>query len=127
MIRAIWILAVAIVGLAGISAGPDGAAAASQSGVASFYWQGQMTASGERFNPAAMTAAHKSPPFGTRVRVTHLASGRSVVVRINDRGPFNDDRLIDVSEQVAELLGFRRSGLARLRVSYLRPAPLDGD
>ncbi len=58
------------------------------SGLASYYWQDQMTASGERFNKNAMTAAHKTLPLGTHVRVTHATSGRSVVVRINDRGPF---------------------------------------
>ncbi|QOC94622.1 septal ring lytic transglycosylase RlpA family protein [Micromonospora craniellae] len=64
---------------------------------ASFYWQGQMTANGETFNPEAMTAAHKTLPFDTRVRVTNPANGKSITVRINDRGPFIEGRCLDLS------------------------------
>ncbi|RIV38959.1 septal ring lytic transglycosylase RlpA family protein [Micromonospora radicis] len=64
---------------------------------ASFYWQGQMTANGETFNPEAMTAAHKTLPFDTKVRVTNPANGKSITVRINDRGPFIDGRCLDLS------------------------------
>ncbi len=74
-------------------------------GIASYYWQGQMTASGARFNPNAMTAAHRSLPFGTRVLVTTIASGRTVTVTINDRGPFVKGRIIDLSSAAAGALG----------------------
>jgi rare lipoprotein A len=90
------------------------------SGLASFYWQDQMTASGERFDRRAMTAAHKTLPMGTRVRVTHLASGRSVVVRINDRGPFKAGRVIDLSEAAAEALNMTRAGLAQVTLDVVR-------
>jgi rare lipoprotein A len=79
-----------------------------QHGVASYYgpgFHGRRTASGERFNAGAMTAAHRSLPFGTRVRVTNERSGRSVVVRINDRGPFGHGRIIDLSSGSARALG----------------------
>jgi rare lipoprotein A len=89
-------------------------------GVASYYWQGQRTATGERFNPEGMTAAHRTLPFGTRVRVTHLGNGRSVDVRINDRGPFIAGRVIDLSRGAAGLLGMHHQGVARVRVTVLR-------
>lgn len=88
-------------------------------GIASFYWQDQMTASGERFDRRGLTAAHKTLPFGTRVRVTHAASGRSVVVRINDRGPFKHGRVIDLSEAAAETIGLVRTGLAPVRLEVV--------
>ncbi len=88
-------------------------------GIASYYWQGQMTASGETFNKRAMTAAHKTLPFGTMVRVTNLNNGRSAVVRINDRGPFKPGRVIDVSEAAAEALDLKGRGLAPVRVDPL--------
>ena len=72
------------------------------SGLASYYWQGQMTATGEIFDKRALTAAHKTLPFGTKVRVTRVDTGESVVVRINDRGPFKPGRVIDLSERAAE-------------------------
>ena len=84
--------------------------AAKLSGVASIYsYSAQRTASGEHFRAAALTAAHRSLPFGTMVRVTNRHNGRSVVVRINDRGPFVHGRVIDVSPAAARALGF--SGL----------------
>ncbi|GIJ79877.1 hypothetical protein Xph01_43090 [Micromonospora phaseoli] len=64
---------------------------------ASFYWQGQMTANGETFNPEGLTAAHKTLPFDTKVRVTNPDNGKSITVRINDRGPFIDGRCLDLS------------------------------
>lgn len=87
--------------------------------VASHYgygdgYGGKRTASGERMNPRAMTAAHKSRPFGSRVRVTHLGTGRSVVVRITDRGPFIKGRCIDMSYGAAKALGM--GGAARVHV-----------
>jgi rare lipoprotein A len=87
-------------------------AAMAQSGIASIYaYAGERTASGERAKPSGLTAAHRTLPFGTRVRVTNKSNGRSVVVRINDRGPFVRGRVIDVTPAAARALGF--SGLAR--------------
>ena len=91
-------------------------------GVASWYgarFHGRTTASGEPYDMHALTAAHPSLPFGTRVRVTNLANGRSVVVRINDRGPFVKRRIIDLSRHAAEHLGFRDAGLAKVRVEVI--------
>ncbi len=102
------------------SAGPRYTGGGSgQTGIASYYWQGQRVASGGRFNPNAMTAAHKTLPFGTRVRVTHVSSGRSVNVTINDRGPFVRGRVIDLSRAAAGVIGMRGSGLARVRVEVI--------
>ena len=95
----------------------------SQSGVASWYggkFHGRKTASGARFNKEAMTAAHKTLPFGTIVRVTHLKSRRSIVVKITDRGPYIRGRIIDLSQGAARKLGMIRSGLAKVRVTVLR-------
>ncbi len=79
--------------------------AAAQSGAASWYGSGSRTANGERFNPNGMTAAHRSLPFGTRVLVKNIRNGRSVVVRINDRGPFVRGRIIDLARGSARALG----------------------
>jgi rare lipoprotein A len=90
-----------------------------QSGIASFYSHaGRKTANGERANPRGMTAAHRSLPFGTRVKVTNKRNGRSVVVRINDRGPFIRGRVIDVTPAGARALGF--SGLAPVGLTVIR-------
>lgn len=89
------------------------------SGVASYYWQGQRVASGGWFNPNAMTAAHKTLPFGTRVRVTHARSGRSVDVVINDRGPFIAGRIIDLSRAAASAIGMTAQGIAQVKVMVL--------
>ena len=89
-------------------------------GVASWYgarFAGRKTASGERFDPDQYTAAHRTLPFGSRVRVTH--DGRSVVVRINDRGPFHDGRVIDLSRAAAEDLGIRHAGQGRVELALL--------
>jgi rare lipoprotein A len=88
-------------------------------GVASFYWQPQRVASGGWFNPNAMTAAHKTLPFGTRVRVTHASNGRSVIVRINDRGPYVRGRIIDLSRAAASIIGMTGQGVARIRMEVL--------
>jgi len=88
-------------------------------GMASFYWQPQRVASGGWFNPNALTAAHKTLRFGTRVRVTNLRNGRSVVVRINDRGPYIRGRIIDLSRRAAGIVGMRKSGVAPVRVDIL--------
>lgn len=88
-------------------------------GVASFYWQPQRVASGGWFNPNAMTAAHKTLPFGTRVRVTHLRNGRSVVVTINDRGPYIAGRIIDLSKAAAGVIGMQGQGIAQVRMDVI--------
>jgi rare lipoprotein A len=90
-------------------------------GVASWYgreFAGRRTASGERFNPGEYTAAHRTLPFGSRVRVTN-AAGQSVVVRINDRGPFHGGRVIDLSQAAAAELGLVRSGSGRVQLALL--------
>lgn len=93
---------------------PGGASA--QSGIASIYCGGR-TANGERAKASALTAAHRTLPFGTLVRVTNQRTGRSVVVRINDRGPFVRGRVIDVTPAAAHALGF--SGLTRVTLAVL--------
>jgi rare lipoprotein A len=87
--------------------------------MASYYWQPQRVASGGWFNPSAMTAAHKTLPFGTKVRVTNVHNGRSAVVTINDRGPFVAGRVIDLSRAAASAVGMISSGLARVRMEVL--------
>lgn len=92
------------------------------SGMASYYGRelaGNRTASGERFDPAQLTAAHRTLPFGSLVRVTNTANGDSVVVRINDRGPFSHGRVIDVSHAAAREIGMHRSGTARVTLALL--------
>jgi len=92
--------------------------ALAQSGIASVYaYDGGRTASGERASPGALTAAHRTLPFGTMVRVTNRSSGRSVVVRINDRGPFVRGRIIDLTPAAARALGF--SGLANVEIDVV--------
>jgi len=96
-------------------------------GKASWYggsFHGRPTASGERFDMDAVSAAHPTLPLPSYVRVTNLENRRSIVVRVNDRGPFRDGRLIDLSVRTAKLLGFYEQGLARVRVEYLSPANL---
>src|SRR5262245_35554695 len=90
-----------------------------QTGLASYYWQPQSLASGGRFDPNAMTAAHRTLPFGTRVRVTHLGNGRSVEVKINDRGPYVAGRIIDLSKAAAGVIGMTAQGVARVVVEIL--------
>jgi rare lipoprotein A len=92
-------------------------ALAEQTGHASWYALHSRTASGEMMNPSAMTAAHRSLPFGTKVLVENLNNGKAVVVRINDRGPFIKGRIIDVSKAAASVLGMLGSGTARVKVS----------
>jgi peptidoglycan lytic transglycosylase len=91
-------------------------------GQASYYGRelaGNRTSSGERFNPMALTAAHRTLPLGSRVRVTNLANGRSVIVRVNDRGPFVRSRLIDVSLGAAREIGMVARGRAQVRLELL--------
>lgn len=97
----------------------------SMQGTASWYGgsdglDGMLTASGEIFNAAAMTAAHPALPFGTKVRVTYLKNGRSVVVRINDRGPFLGNRIIDLSRGAAEAIGLSSDGIGEVKLEILR-------
>ncbi|MFG1223145.1 septal ring lytic transglycosylase RlpA family protein [Xanthobacter wiegelii] len=99
-------------------------------GQASWYgkdFHGRKTANGEIFDMASISAAHKTLPMPSYVRVTNLSNDRSIVVRVNNRGPYVGDRLIDVSYKTAELLGFAKNGVARVRVQYLGRAPLDDD
>jgi rare lipoprotein A len=91
-------------------------------GIASWYgydWAGRKTANGERYNPEGMTAAHRSLPMGTKVRVTNTRNGKSVIVRINDRGPYIGGRVIDLSLGAARILGMMSSGLAPVRIEVL--------
>lgn len=97
-----------------------------QTGTASWYgadFHGRPTASGELFDSEALTAAHPTLPIPSLVQVTNLENGREVIVRVNDRGPFVGERLIDVSRRTAEVLGFEEAGHARVHVRYLGPAP----
>lgn len=92
------------------------------SGNASWYgsqFAGRPTASGERFNPSGLTAAHRTLPFGSKVRVTSPRTGQSVVVRINDRGPFHGNRLIDLSEAAAAKIGLKARGQDRVQLALL--------
>jgi rare lipoprotein A len=91
-------------------------------GIASFYgtkFQGRRTANGEIFNTIEMTAAHRTLPFGTQLRVTNLRNGKSVVVRVNDRGPHLRGRIIDLSKAAAKKIGITRTGTARVKLEIL--------
>ncbi len=95
-----------------------------ETGIASWYgkkFHGKYTANGEVYNMDALTAAHKTLPMPVKVRVTNLENGRSLVLRVNDRGPFVHGRVIDVSRRAAELLGFKQQGIARVRVQLIEP------
>jgi rare lipoprotein A len=131
MTRSCAAVAAVVAGLSGLLGGPSLARAdldaASQRraevGTASWYgprFHGRPTASGERFDQDALTAAHKQLPLGTIARVTNLANGRQVVVEINDRGPFKGRRVIDLSRAAAHRLNMAESGLARVRIDVLR-------
>lgn len=100
-------------------------AAAGDEGKLAWYgkkFAGRRTASGQAFNPEAMTMAHKSLPFGTRVRVTNLKNKRSVVLRVNDRGPTQADRVVDVSAAAARKLGMSRSGVVDAKIEVVTEA-----
>ena len=88
-------------------------------GLASFYTEGMKTASGEKLDGHTLTAAHRTLPFGTRVRVTNVTNGRSVTVRINDRGPFVPGRIVDVSYFAAETLGMTGTGVAKVQLEIV--------
>jgi peptidoglycan lytic transglycosylase len=89
-------------------------------GIASFYTEGQATASGEKFDTHDLTAAHPTLPFGTRLRVTNVATGRSVTVRVNDRGPYVPGRVVDVSHAAANALGMLDSGTAKVKLDVVQ-------
>ena len=91
-------------------------------GVASFYSYDPHTASGEKFNAQELTAAHRTLPFGTRLRVTDVATGRSVTVRVNDRGPFVRGRVVDVSRSAAQTLGITGKGVAKVKLDVVEHA-----
>src|SRR6266550_4039363 len=100
-----------------------------EEGLASWYgddFHGRQTANGEVFDMDSLSAAHPTLPMPSYARVTNLSNGKSLIVRVNDRGPYHGDRLIDVSNKAAELLEFKGNGVARVRVEYVGRAPLEG-
>src|SRR5579864_4070331 len=100
-----------------------------ETGIASWYgptFYGRSTANGERFDADALTAAHRTLPMPVNVRVTNLDNGKSLIVRVNDRGPFAKGRIIDLSERAATLLGYKQQGTARVRVTFVGRADLKG-
>ena len=100
-----------------------------EDGMASWYgddFHGRLTANGEVFDMTSLTAAHPTLPIPSYARVTNLRNGKSLIVRVNDRGPYHGNRLIDVSNKAAELLEFKSNGVARVRVEYVGQAPLEG-
>ena len=109
----------AVAALAMLAGAPQ-AEAAAQTGKASYYKSGHRTANGERFDPHGYTAAHRTLPFGTRVLVTNLDTGISVIVRVNDRGPFIKSRIIDVSYGAAKVLGITATGVATVKIVPLK-------
>jgi rare lipoprotein A len=91
-------------------------------GLASWYKMGTRTANGESYDPMGITAAHPTLPFGTKVRVTNAGNGQSVVVRINDRGPFTGGRIIDLSKGAAKAISMRQAGVATVQIEVLDTA-----
>lgn len=122
MKRKKWLAAACVVALLCSAAGFAEGQLYKENALASYYgeaFQGRPTSSGEIFDMYAMTAAHKTLPFGTMLEVTNLENGNSVVVRVNDRGPFVADREIDLSQAAAEKLGMITAGVARVSISIL--------
>ena len=102
-----------------------GAVGETQTGLAAYYSQrlnGRRTASGERFNNGAMTTAHQTLPFGTKVRITNVKNNKSVVLRVNDRGPTQPNRIVDVTRAAAQRLGFVRSGVTEVKLEVVEAA-----
>jgi rare lipoprotein A len=100
-----------------------------EEGLASWYgddFHGRLTANGEVFDMASLSAAHPTLPMPCYARVTNLSNGKSLIVRVNDRGPYHGNRVMDVSSRAAELLEFKGNGIARVRVEYVGRAPLEG-
>lgn len=101
----------------------------SATGLASWYgeaFHGRKTANGEVYDVVGLTAAHPTMPLPSYARVTNLRNGRSIIVRVNDRGPFAHDRVIDLSQRVAEILGYKQQGTTKVKVDYVGPARMDG-
>jgi len=109
----------ALAGFAAIVLCTSFASAQAETGHASWYKMGKVTANGERFNPNGMTAAHRTLPFGTKVKVKNLRNGKSVVVRINDRGPFIRGRMIDLAMGAAKKIGLTQTGTAKVQIQVL--------
>jgi rare lipoprotein A len=103
--------------IAGLATAP--AAIAAQTGMASYYKSGKRTANGEAYKPMGITAAHRTLKFGTRVKVVNLRNGKSVIVRINDRGPFIRGRIIDLSLGAAKVVGLTKTGVAKVQITVL--------
>ena len=104
-----------------------GCASSTSDGLASYYadkYQGRKTANGETFDTTRLTAAHRTLPFGTRVRVTNVVNGKSVIVRVNDRGPFVAGRVIDLSPAAAKQLDMLRAGTVRVKLEVLTAGSL---
>jgi rare lipoprotein A len=120
----VWCVALAAIGPAHAQQAAAGAEA-TQGKVAHYgaKFNGRKTASGEVFNSQAMTMAHKTLPFGTRVKVTNVANSKSVVVRVNDRGPSSPDRIGDLSTGAARKIGMTKAGVVEARLQVLAPAP----
>jgi rare lipoprotein A len=119
--RLISIGALALVATAGLAVAKQGFI--QQCGTASWYALTSPTANGETADPDAMTAAHRSLPFGTKVKVENLQNGRALRLRVNDRGPFIDGRIIDVTRAAADRLGFKDQGTVRVRVTVADAGP----
>ena len=122
ILSALMLTLALLAGCATTGARPGATGRGAEVGYASYYasrYDGRPTASGETYDERGLTAAHRTLPFGARVRVTNLANGRSVVVTITDRGPFRRDRVIDVSKRAARELGFEREGAVRVRVEIV--------
>ncbi len=109
------LLVIVLAGFLGVGA----AQAKSSTGWASYYKMGKWTANGERYDPNGLTAAHRTLPFGTKVLVTNLGNRKSVIVRINDRGPFSKKRVLDLSFGAAKIVGLVRAGVAKIEFKVL--------
>jgi len=122
----LWcVAALAAASCTGMTTSPDWTSVAEETGIASYYaheFHGRTAASGETYDENELTAAHRTLAFGTRVRVTNLANDRSVVVRVNDRGPFVQGRVIDVSYAAARSLDFIDEGLTTVKLEVLADA-----
>jgi peptidoglycan lytic transglycosylase len=119
------VLAAAVEEFASDDAPTPASVVSEQTGIASWYgihWQGRKTASGVRFDVEKLTAAHRTLPLNTTVRVTNLLNGASVVVLVNDRGPYVGKRVIDLSEAAAKALNMVRKGLVPVRIEIIEPA-----
>ena len=108
-----------LIGFLALGSFDFGVEAKSTSGVASYYKSGKQTANGEKFNPNGLTAAHRTLPFGTRIWVTNTRNGKSVVVRINDRGPFIQGRVIDLSLGAANFVEMTQAGVVTVNYAIL--------